>query len=84
MQWIDYIDYSPRQMIQLSEDKSGGYFTLKLNVEGIHLIDVLSQLSVIETLKEKAQRKFPDLKLVCYYRYLRLRPKSRKQAESRK
>lgn len=51
------------------------------DVEVIHLIDVLSEPSVLETLKEKIQIKFRDLKAVCYYGCLTVRPKFETEAD---
>lgn len=50
------------------------------DVEVIHLLDVLSEPSVLETLKEKIQMKFRDLKVVCYYGCLTVRPKLETEA----
>ncbi|MGR6836711.1 hypothetical protein [Syntrophomonas erecta] len=53
--WIDYMNYSPRQMIQLMKMNQRDILLEKLNVEVVHLIDVLSEPSVLETLKEFKQ-----------------------------
>lgn len=55
MQWIDYMNYSPRQMIQLMKMNQRDILLEKLNIEVVHLIDVLSEPSVLETLKEFKQ-----------------------------
>ena len=45
------------------------------DVDVIHLMDVIAQPAVLETLKGKIQNKFKNLKAVCYYGCLTVRPR---------
>ncbi|MGI6450510.1 MAG: CoB--CoM heterodisulfide reductase iron-sulfur subunit B family protein [Desulfitobacteriia bacterium] len=50
------------------------------DVEVLHLMDVISEPSVIENLKSNIKKKFKNLKLACYYGCLTVRPRTETEA----
>lgn len=51
-----------------------------VDVEVIHLLDLLSAPSVLETIREKSRYSFTNLKVVCYYGCLTVRPRCETEA----
>ncbi|MGI6450980.1 MAG: CoB--CoM heterodisulfide reductase iron-sulfur subunit B family protein [Desulfitobacteriia bacterium] len=50
------------------------------DVEVIHLMDVISEPSILENLKSNITKKFKNLKVACYYGCLTVRPRAETQA----